>query len=196
MGSWVNINIHFFFQAHLKVSAVWYCSHYLPPVLLTKVVNLLPVSLIPVANCHRCHWHRQQICRLYCWYQWQISWQCYCYRWCTFTCEYLCEFTKIFEMTLILFSWAWGKMVHEKNMKQKILWDCPFKAVYVFFSVSNFIFIANQWSTCLEWIRDGELELQGSPARGCCQPLLLRAGGSQVSLFSLGLEDLRWASSA
>ncbi len=52
--------------------------------------NLLPVSLIPVANCHWCHWHRrkiwhwrqillrrqiwhrQQICLRYHWLWWQI----------------------------------------------------------------------------------------------------------------------------
>ncbi len=26
----------------------------------------------------------------------------------------------------MLFSGAWGKMIHEKNLKQKILWHCPF----------------------------------------------------------------------
>ena len=26
------------------------------------------------------------------------------------------------------FSEAWGKMIHEKNLKLKILWHCPFKA--------------------------------------------------------------------
>ncbi len=30
-------------------------------------------------------------------------------------------------MTLMLFSGAWAKMIHEKNMKQKISWHCPFK---------------------------------------------------------------------
>jgi hypothetical protein len=30
----------------------------------------------------------------------------------TLTCE--------FEMTLVLFSGAWGKVIHEKNLKQKI----------------------------------------------------------------------------
>jgi hypothetical protein len=33
------------------------------------------------------------------------------------------EFSEKFEMTL--FSVAWGKMIHEKNLKQKILWHCP-----------------------------------------------------------------------
>ncbi len=30
------------------------------------------------------------------------------HRWCTLTCEYLREFLKKFEMTLMLFSGAWG----------------------------------------------------------------------------------------
>ncbi len=125
------------------MSAAWYCSHYLPPVstpvLLTLVAichrrrwnrrqvaagivdiggqqhkgnwwqNLTPVSLIPAAICHRfchrCRWHQ----------------------WCTLTCEYLREFSKKFEITLLLFSGAWGKVMHEKNLKQKISWHCPFK---------------------------------------------------------------------
>jgi hypothetical protein len=36
------------------------------------------------------------------------------------TCDYLCEFSKKFEMTLMLLSGAWGKVIHEKNLKQKI----------------------------------------------------------------------------
>ncbi len=35
--------------------------------------------------------------------------------------EYLRNFFKKFEMNLILFFGAWGKMIHEKNLKQKIL---------------------------------------------------------------------------
>jgi hypothetical protein len=54
--------------------------------------------------CHRCHW----------------------YQWCTLTCEYLREFLKKFEMTLMLLSEAWGKMIHEKKQKHKISWHCPF----------------------------------------------------------------------
>ncbi len=82
------------------------------------VANLPPVSLIPGAIfCHRCHWHRWQICH---WCRW--------HRWCTLTCEYLREFSKKFEMTLLLFSGAWGKVIHEKNLKQKISSHCPFKA--------------------------------------------------------------------
>ncbi len=33
----------------------------------------------------------------------------------------------------MLFSGAWGKMIHEKNLKQKISWHCPFKVSYVVF---------------------------------------------------------------
>jgi hypothetical protein len=36
-------------------------------------------------------------------------------RWCTLTCKYIREFSKKFLLTLILFSGAWGKMVHEKS---------------------------------------------------------------------------------
>jgi hypothetical protein len=38
----------------------------------------------------------------------------------TGTCEYLREFSNKFEMILLLLSGAWGKVIHEKNLKQKI----------------------------------------------------------------------------
>jgi hypothetical protein len=44
LGSRVNIYINFCLQVHFKVSAAWYCSHYLPPVSTTPVANLPPVS--------------------------------------------------------------------------------------------------------------------------------------------------------
>jgi hypothetical protein len=31
-----------------------------------------------------------------------------------------CEFSKKFKMTLMLFSGAWGKVIHGKNLKQKV----------------------------------------------------------------------------
>ncbi len=43
------------------------------------------------------------------------------------SCEYLREFSKKFETTLLVYSGAWGKMIHEKNQKSKISWHCPFK---------------------------------------------------------------------
>ncbi len=141
LGSRVSIYKHFCLQDHFKVSAAWYCSHSLPPVSTTPVANLPPVSLIPGAICHRRRWHRGKfaagivdtggkfaagvnntrgtggkICH-----------RCRWHRWCTFTCEYLREFSKKFEMTQMLFSGAWGKVVHQINLKQKISWHCPFK---------------------------------------------------------------------
>ncbi len=40
LGSRVNIYIKFCLQVHFKVSAAWYCSHYLPPVSTAPVSNL------------------------------------------------------------------------------------------------------------------------------------------------------------
>jgi hypothetical protein len=37
------------------------------------------------------------------------------------TCEYLREFSKKFEMTLMLFSGAWEKVIHEKKPEAKNL---------------------------------------------------------------------------
>jgi hypothetical protein len=34
--------------------------------------------------------------------------------------EYLREFSKKFETALMVYSGAWGKLIHEKNQKQKI----------------------------------------------------------------------------
>ncbi len=47
----------------------------------------------------------------------------------TGVCEYLREFSNKFEIALMVsgVSGAWGKLIHEKNQKQKIAWHCPFK---------------------------------------------------------------------
>ncbi len=44
--------------------------------------------------------------------------------------QYLREFSKKFEMILMLLSGAWGKVIHEKNLKQNISWHCPFKPAF------------------------------------------------------------------
>ncbi len=59
LGSRFNIYINFCLQVHFKVSAAWYCSHYLPPAIR-----------------HRRRWHQRQICRRYCWHRWQICHRC------------------------------------------------------------------------------------------------------------------------
>ncbi len=42
------------------------------------------------------------------------------HRWCTLSREYLREFSKKFEMTVMLYLGAWGKLIHEKNQKSTI----------------------------------------------------------------------------
>ncbi len=81
--------------------------------------------------CRRCRWHR----------------------WCTLTCEYLCKFSKKFEMILILLSGAWGKVIHEKNLKQKISWHCPFKLPTLVYKYK--MYILNSVHHCTVCIRGG-----------------------------------------
>jgi hypothetical protein len=52
-------------------------------------------------------------------HKWQICHQCHWYRRCTLTCECLREFSKKIEMTLMIFSGAWGKMIYEKTWSKK-----------------------------------------------------------------------------
>jgi hypothetical protein len=58
-----------------------------------------------------------------------ICHRCQRHRWCTLSCEYLREFLKKFETALLVYSGAWGKLIHEKKkQKSKISWHCPFNA--------------------------------------------------------------------
>ncbi len=68
----------------------------------TKLLKIFWLMIFTI--CHRCRWHR----------------------WQTLNCEYLREFLKKFETVLMDYSWAGGKLIHEKNQKQKISWHCPF----------------------------------------------------------------------
>ncbi len=132
LGSRVNIYINFGLQVYFKMSAAWYCSHYLQPVSTTPVANLPPVSLIPVAIinntsetggkiCRKSNWHRRQFCRRCRWHRWQICLRCRWYRWCTLTCEYLREFLKKFETVLIEYSGAWGETDSSEKPEAKNL---------------------------------------------------------------------------
>ncbi len=56
-------------------------------------------------------------------------------RWCTLNLKYLREFSKKFETSLMVYS-AWGKLIHEKNQKSKISWDCSFKGTVQQFAVA------------------------------------------------------------
>ncbi len=131
LGSRVNIYINFCLQVHFKVST-----------LQPDIVAII---------CHRCQRHRWQICSRRHWYRWQFANGvidtggkfatginnasenggkiCHRRRWyrrCTLTREYLSEFSKKFETVYMEYSGAGGKLIHEKNQKQKKR-HCPFK---------------------------------------------------------------------
>jgi hypothetical protein len=57
----------------------------------------------------------------------QICHRCRWYNGAPWFANISANFSKNIEITLTLFSGAWGKMIHEKNLKQKISWHCPFK---------------------------------------------------------------------
>ncbi len=115
LGSRVNIYINFCLQVHLKLSAAWYCWHYLWQ-FATGVVDTggkFAAGIVDTGGkfatginnasenggkiCHRCRWYWWQICHRRRWYRWQICHRCRWYRWCTLTREYLREFSKKFE---------------------------------------------------------------------------------------------------
>jgi len=114
-------------------------------------VRCKQADIVPTI-CHWCRWHPWQIYGRCCWNRWQFAagvvdtgskfalastipgvleakfgsdavdtgrapW----------LANIPANFLKKFEMTLMLFSGAWGKMIPEKNLKQKISWHCPFK---------------------------------------------------------------------
>ncbi len=75
----------------------------LPKGAQTKLLKLFCLKIFYI--CHRCRWHR----------------------WCTLSREDLREFSKKLEMAVMVYSCAWGKLIHEKKQKSKISWHCPFK---------------------------------------------------------------------
>jgi hypothetical protein len=46
---------------------------------------------------------------------------------CRFELRIFCAFLNKFETALMGYSGAWGELIHEKNLKLKISWHCPFK---------------------------------------------------------------------
>ncbi len=62
-----------------------------------------------------------------------ICHRCQRHLWSTLSYEYIREFSKKFETALMLYSEAWGKLIHEKNQKSKISWQCTFKVKFLFF---------------------------------------------------------------
>jgi hypothetical protein len=39
---------------------------------------------------------------------------CQRHRWCTLSCQYPREISRKFETALMGYSWAWGRLIHEK----------------------------------------------------------------------------------
>ncbi len=111
------------------------------------------VPIIWWETCCRYCWHGWQIFHQYQRrqrYQWQTYHQCSWYRWCTLTPIS----PRIFNPNVL--SGAWGKMIHQKNLKQKILWLCPFNPTVkdktiehkaLFFLSKTLKFIRPQWKT-------------------------------------------------
>ncbi len=64
--------------------------------------------------------------------------QCQRHRWCTLSCEYLREFSTKFKTALMVYSRAWGKLIHGKIQKSKISWHCPLKCASRNYALQNF----------------------------------------------------------
>jgi hypothetical protein len=43
------------------------------------------------------------------------------------SCKYLLEFSEKLETALTVNLGAWWKLIHEKNLKSRISWHCPFQ---------------------------------------------------------------------
>ncbi len=67
-----------------------------------------------------------------------ICHRCQRLRWSTLSCEYLREFSGKFETALMVYSGAWGKLIHEKSQKSKISWHCPFNKIHKFSNLEDF----------------------------------------------------------
>ncbi len=52
-------------------------------------------------------------------HSWALKWHERRHRWQTLSCEYLREFSKKIETVLMEYAGAGGKLIHEKNQKQK-----------------------------------------------------------------------------
>ncbi len=64
------------------------------------------------------------------------------HRWCTLSCE----FSKKFETALLVYSGAWGELIHEKKQKSKISWHCPFN-----WANACDIMVSDLWDASAAW---------------------------------------------
>ncbi len=51
----------------------------------------------------------------------------------------------------MVYSGAWGKLIHEKNQKSKISWHCPFKSVVL--HVGTMLPTAQEWAASSKMYR-------------------------------------------
>jgi hypothetical protein len=111
-GSRVNLQTHFCLQVRFKVSAAWYCSHYLPHQCLGHQWQVCAYNWHRWQICCRCRWFRGQFCQRCRWHRWQMCHQGLWYRCCTLT--YLREFTKKFKTVLKRYSGLGGNWFMKK----------------------------------------------------------------------------------
>ncbi len=138
---------------HLKVNLMAKIDIYvnlLPKGAQTKLFKFFCSKIFSI--CHRCRWHR----------------------WCTLSHEYLREFSKKFEMAVIVYSDAWGKLIHEKNQQSKISWHCPFKCIVNSeMYMNNTIFYFLQLVKKYKYLTASKLS---AGIRWCCLPADVCAG--------------------
>ncbi len=132
LGSRVNIYINFCLQVHFKVSAAWYCSHYLPPASIAASIVDTGGSVNSTRGtggkiCSWCRWYCWQIYRRCRWYQRQFATGVIDTggKFATggkLTCEFLREFSKKFETVLMGYSGTVGKLIHKKTRTKNLDW--------------------------------------------------------------------------
>ncbi len=96
-----------------------------------------------------------------------ICHRCQRHRWSTLSYKYLCDFWKKFEMILMGYSGAGGKLIHKKTQKQKISWHCPFKwKILLDFRIS--LGTKKTYSICKHGNIDAMHHLGFGWVLGCC----------------------------
>ncbi len=75
------------------------------------------------------------------------------------SCKYIRKFSKKIKTALMVYSGAWGKLIHGKNLKSKISWHYPFKpqicsakslplsSIYTLYTLDNYIYIRSTFCT-------------------------------------------------
>jgi hypothetical protein len=71
-----------------------------------------------------------KLLKFFCLMIFSICHRCRLHRGCTLSSEYLCEFSKKFEMAVLVYLDAWGKLIHNKKPEVENLWHCPFKNIF------------------------------------------------------------------